>query len=292
MIAHDPAVRCPVCGHGKHRVVYDMAIPYDAVSIPGRIVRCQRCAMWWKIPAPGVRILEHYEEPYASGEMNDQYMLSRAARRFFRSALARIERPAGARPRLLDVGTGMGALLEEANALDFDAEGVDVSLPLVERARARGLRVHLGTASSIAPDGGFDVVTLLDVIEHVDDPRSVLTAIRRLLRPTGQLVVYTPNHRASLVLAARALHRIGVSFPVRAIFGGNHIDVFDDRSLPLLLRSTGFDVQRIVRSPYDPERAGLPLSPFAAAGIRALELVGTPFGRTFRLLVYARPGRP
>ncbi len=286
----EAVARCPLCDATEHEVAYDLRAQQDALSVPGLVARCRRCPMWFKIPERETRLLDKYAEGYADAEMNERYMLGDAARAFFRRVLQGVERtPSPARPRLLDIGTGLGALLEEAQALGFEAEGLDVSEPLVARALARGLRVRHGSAETLNEESAFDVVTLLDVIEHVPEPRNLLLAARRLLKPGGELVVYTPNHRAALVLLARALHRVGVSFPLRVIFAGNHLGFFDDRSLPLLLRRTGFDVRRTVRFAYDPARAGLRLSPAASAGIRTIEWLATPVGRTFRLLVYARP---
>src|SRR5262249_4101302 len=77
--------------------------------------------------------------------------------------------------RLLDVGAASGILLSEATALGFDGVGVEPSGPLARRARADGLVVHEGVLPHPALEGQqFDLVTLVDVIEHVDDPLGLL----------------------------------------------------------------------------------------------------------------------
>ena len=61
-------------------------------------------------------------------------MLSEPSRAFFRKVLEGIGMtPGTSRPRLLDIGTGLGALLEEAQKLGYEAEGVDVCEPLVRK---------------------------------------------------------------------------------------------------------------------------------------------------------------
>jgi SAM-dependent methyltransferase len=97
------------------------------------------------------------------------------------------------RPRILDVGCGTGAnleLLAEYGA----AEGVDVSPAALAFCRARGLRnVRQGEAEKLPyDDGAFDLVTALDVVEHLDDDVAGLREMRRVLRPGGRALLFVP----------------------------------------------------------------------------------------------------
>ena len=175
--------------------------------------------MWFKILSQPDRLSQAYGEEYASAEMSEKYMLSDPSRAFFRKVLGGIGiTPGTSRPRLLDIGTGLGALVEEAQKLGYEAEGVDHCEPLVQKARARGLRVHCKPVEELGAGGNFDVVTMLDVIEHVTEPLKLLATARRLLKPGGRLVVYTPNHRSAIVLLARFLDKLGIGFAVKEIF--------------------------------------------------------------------------
>jgi 2-polyprenyl-3-methyl-5-hydroxy-6-metoxy-1,4-benzoquinol methylase len=194
------------------------------------------------------------------------------------------------RPTLLDVGAGQGALIEEAEALGYDTLGIDRCEPLARRARARGLRVECTSAKDLDGAARFDVVTMMDVIEHVPDPRRLLADARRLLRPLGRLVVYTPNHRGAVVMLAKVLHAIGAGVAVREIFGGNHVCFFDDRSLPLALQAEAFTVDALQLFPYDPSRPGGPVSRASLAAVTAIEWLGKPLNRTFRMLALATKG--
>ncbi|MGD0650535.1 MAG: methyltransferase domain-containing protein [Verrucomicrobiia bacterium] len=259
-------------------------------SVPGLVVRCRRCRMCFKILTANESLAEAYSEDYVVREGIENYMLSEAARAVFRRVLRGIDlAPRAGRPRLLDMGTGLGGLLEEADKLGFDAQGIDLCEPLVRKARARGLRVDCQTAEQFQPASPFDVVTMLDLIEHEPRPRTLLAAARRLLKPGGELVIYTQNHRAAVVLAAHALHAVGLDFAVNEIFGSNHVSFFDDRTLPVAVQQEGFTVRQMKLFPYDPSRPGQPISLVSAAVVSAIELVGRPFGRLFRLLLYARP---
>ena len=96
-------------------------------------------------------------------------------------------------PRILDVGCGTGANLKML-AAHGQAEGVDISTQAIEFCRERGLdSVKLGAAEQLPyDDGSFDLVTALDVIEHLDDDVAGLREMRRVLRRDGRLLVFVP----------------------------------------------------------------------------------------------------
>ena len=98
------------------------------------------------------------------------------------------------RGRLLDMGCGAGEMLSFAQAIGWDAEGVDFDPVAVQSARERELPVQLGTLEAQRyPNGHFHVVLLSHVIEHVHDPLALLREIRRLMVPGGHLFCATPN---------------------------------------------------------------------------------------------------
>jgi len=96
-------------------------------------------------------------------------------------------------PRILDVGCGTGANLQMLSQFGV-AEGVDVSEEALDFCRARGLpQVKLGAAESLPyEDKSFDLVTGLDVVEHLDDDIAGLREMRRVLRPGGRAVLFVP----------------------------------------------------------------------------------------------------
>lgn len=283
-----PPGRCPLCGSADYRVVYDMTAPGASGSIPGLIARCGGCPMWFKAGIPFEAIARAYGDEYGDDVAELGSMSSDTTSAFFRRSLQRVAATGGKRPRLLDIGSGTGALLEVAGAMGFDAEGIDLCRANVERAAARGLRVRHGDAEALDVDGGFDVVTMMDIIEHVVDPVGLLRAVGRALVPGGRLVVYTPNHRAAIVLVARMLARAGMVHPVQEIFGRNHVCFFDDRTLALGLERAGLALEAMKLAPYDPRRPGAPISLLNLAGVTLIERLGQPFRRTFRMLAYAR----
>jgi SAM-dependent methyltransferase len=104
-----------------------------------------------------------------------------------------VERLKTTRPHILDVGCGTGANLELLSQFG-EAEGVDVSSEALAFCRARGLQsVSEGEAEKLPYDNSsFDLVTGLDVVEHLDDDLAGLREMRRVLRPGGRALLFVP----------------------------------------------------------------------------------------------------
>lgn len=93
---------------------------------------------------------------------------------------------------ILDVGCGTGANLEMLKQFG-EAEGVDVSDDALEFCKAKGLKVHKGLAENLPfADESFDLVTALDVVEHLDDDIAGLKEMNRVLKPDGKTLIFVP----------------------------------------------------------------------------------------------------
>lgn len=94
--------------------------------------------------------------------------------------------------RILDVGCGTGANLEMLKKFGA-AEGVDVSDDALEFCRKKGLKVHKGLAEELPfEDERFEVVTALDVVEHLDDDIAGLKEMYRVLKTGGKTLIFVP----------------------------------------------------------------------------------------------------
>lgn len=112
--------------------------------------------------------------------------------------------PAGAR-RYLDVGCGFGGYLVEFAHRGLEVTGIEVDPLRIELARAnladQGIvdRVHERSvleSGLVERLGTFDVITCIDVIEHVEDAPTAMLRMTELLRPGGTLVLEIPNAEA------------------------------------------------------------------------------------------------
>jgi SAM-dependent methyltransferase len=103
----------------------------------------------------------------------------------------------------LDVGCGAGALMRAARNRGWNAVGTEVAETAAEAVRAQSFEVHVGELTGLPlEDGSFDVVSLVEVVEHVEDPRSLVADAARLIRPGGAMYVTTPHGRG---ISARLL---------------------------------------------------------------------------------------
>jgi 2-polyprenyl-3-methyl-5-hydroxy-6-metoxy-1,4-benzoquinol methylase len=99
------------------------------------------------------------------------------------------------RGKLLDIGTNMGFFLRKAREGGFEVEGVEPSPSLSEIARENwGLKIHTCFLEKAnLPTNSFDVITLIDVLEHVTNPQELLSSCFDLLKKDGILVIKVPN---------------------------------------------------------------------------------------------------
>ena len=97
----------------------------------------------------------------------------------------------------LDVGCGAGLLAEPLARLGAAVTGLDASAELVavarDHARAVGLDIDYRSGELAELQGRFDLVTCMEVIEHVADPAAFVTALAKRLAPGGLLILSTPN---------------------------------------------------------------------------------------------------
>lgn len=131
----------------------------------------------------------------------------------------------GGAVRLLDLGCGAGIAAEALAALGHSVLGVDAAGEAIAAARAhaapRGLDLSYreGTAEDICAEGArFPVVTALEVIEHVPDPRAFLTLLADLLTPGGLLFLSTLNRTLRSLLTAK----FGAEYVLRLLPIGTH----------------------------------------------------------------------
>lgn len=100
--------------------------------------------------------------------------------------------------RVLDAGCGTGALLDRLkDRAEIELYGLDFSGQALAYTRQRGhARLVQGDLTRLPfPDGTFDVVTALDVVEHVREDEQALREVNRVLRPDGVLLVSVPAFR-------------------------------------------------------------------------------------------------
>lgn len=222
----------------------------------GTILRCTSCAAVFLPP-------ERHESP-AESLYSQDYFKEREGYFFhdgvvdgsgresahvadFRAGLALIEAHGLESGSLLDVGCATGSFLSLAQAKGWQCRGVEVSAFAAAQARERtGCEIFCGKLED-APFGAgtFDVITMWDLLEHLPDPVQGLEKARRLLKPSGLLLVNTPNENSLLRRVARFLYRGSggwITAPVNRLYHRYHLYYFSADTLGVLFPRAGFEL--------------------------------------------------
>jgi SAM-dependent methyltransferase len=190
---------CGICG-GALAVRYhgvDLAISSDQLSPTSHplgehaeILKCDECAT---LQHPS--LLEHADLAGLYREMRDDaYLDEEAGRRRTARRLLDIVGAQVTAGRLLDIGCGHGLLLDEARARGYETVGLEVSAASAAFGRQQyGLEIREQTLEQLDDGEQFDVITLIDVLEHLSDPVAAIQRCHELLAPNGVLCVVTPD---------------------------------------------------------------------------------------------------
>jgi SAM-dependent methyltransferase len=102
--------------------------------------------------------------------------------------------PATAGARVLDVGCGAGQVVHRLTKAGFEAYGVDVSEPNIEKARRFSSRCQFYNGRNLPfRDGFFASAGALNVLEHVEEPEAFICEIVRVVEPSGRVILSSPN---------------------------------------------------------------------------------------------------
>lgn len=166
------------------------------------LVRCASCGLGMLFPPPKLKAEDYYGKAYYLGECPEglgfNVLDARAIAESRIGMAAKIDWLLARRKisNLLDIGCGIGLLVEAAQKRGIHAEGIDLSSFAVEygsrELHIRGLKAGDFTTVLDAKKT-FDVVYLNHVIEHVPDPVRFVEDCCRYLSPGGWLVLETPD---------------------------------------------------------------------------------------------------
>lgn len=256
MISELRQICCDLCGGD--------AIPVQRSPWPGpwQLFRCGACGLV-SVRADG-KVVDYWAEDLCGLDVyGDATYLAEVDRRY-RKYLGILGGLNGAPGVLLDAGCGPGNFLRAAQRSGWAAYGVEMSEKAAARARDLGLVVETARLEDTRwPDHRFDVITLWDLIEHLDSPRRAIEVVHRKLRPGGLLLLETPDEdfvMRRIVLAARRLSG-GRADLSRYFYYPDHRFYFSERTLTALLIRAGFQIVRVSRDVTTISKARLKISP-------------------------------
>ncbi len=163
---------------------------------------------------------------------------------------------------VLDVGCGGGLLSEAMARLGARVTAIDLADDLIRVAKLHGIesgvqvdyRVQSVEALAAERPGSFDVVTCMEMLEHVPDPAAILQACATLLKPGGHLFVSTLNRTP----AAFALAIVGAEYVARLLPRGTHqyASFIRPSELGGWLRAADLQLEDVSGLMYEPWRNG------------------------------------
>jgi len=233
---------CWLCGEVKLTCVKAADVPstVDAAAFRVTDANYGQCAAVYQCTACSFRQCSDFSDVLSFYQSMDDpgYEASRAPRALQAERLLQSVsryRPGG---RLLDIGAGSGILVEVATRLGYRAEGIEPSEWMVRSAAAHGLKIQAGILPHEEITGPYDVVTLVDVIEHVSDPVELLVQAGTVLASDGIGLVITPDVAS---VAARVMGRHWWHYRMA------HICYFERQTLLAALRHADLEPIAIFR---------------------------------------------
>lgn len=235
-------VPCALCGGLDSRPRFTTPSPWEAgagahfaattdvFGAYGTVVECAGCGLVFTNPRPTPEALlagyAENEDPDYESERDARCMNAHMS-----LAVLRRHAPGG---RLLEIGCAQGFFLNAAR-VSYDVRGVEPSRSAREYA-AGALKLDVPAATmeeARFPDASFDVVAMIDVIEHLADPLGALREAARVLRPGGVLYLVTPDIDS---LSAKLLR--GRWWGLRPA----HVYYFSRATMAGMLKEAGFTV--------------------------------------------------
>jgi 2-polyprenyl-3-methyl-5-hydroxy-6-metoxy-1,4-benzoquinol methylase len=152
-------------------------------------------------PMPSDRLSEIYPNNYYSFHADSGRSIAQRIKQFLddRTFIALTRDIKGETLTALDVGGGSGWLLNDLKRAEPRVNRttvVDIDPRAEQIARSNGHDYHLTTFEQFNTDERFDIILMLNLIEHVTDPAAVLRKAKELLRPGGRIWIKTPNYDA------------------------------------------------------------------------------------------------
>lgn len=185
-------VNCPRCGADDAALRYRLNV--------SSIVTCRICGLSYVDPRVSGPDIERKLQLWAEQDVVDDERLRTAfepgALEYHARFLAWLSRHARLPGRrLLDIGCSTGAFLKVARDAGWQTQGLEIGIASARYAREiLGLEVSRGSIYDFeAPAGSYDAMAMIEVIEHLEQPRLALSQAHRLLKPDGLLLVTTPN---------------------------------------------------------------------------------------------------
>lgn len=234
----DLKIDCPICsGAGKPIRQRNLMTPTKLYMI------CKKCKSFFASEKATKRELITYYASYYSEENLD---IPIVVKNSLTKTVSTFSKFRTSNNSICDIGFGAGALLDAAQADGWNCFGSEFSAGAIAIGQSKGWGVHYGDLTSKDLRGPYDVVTIIETLEHVQDPKELLLGAAARLRRGGLLYGTTPNAGSINALILKQEWSV-ITFP-------EHPILISKKALNRLLIHAGFkDISIKSRgvNPYD-----------------------------------------
>lgn len=230
--------KCNLCNKPLSRVIF--------IKNGFNLVKCSFCGLVYVNNPPSEAELQKLYSFDVGYHAEFQYDDSQCKKHFDHLGIAdhhyKLVRKYKEQGRLLDIGCSAGFFLKVARDNGWETYGLEMSKDTAELARKRyGHEVISGTLhENTYKPKYFDVITMWDVLEHVENPIKTMSIVNRILKDDGIVVLSTPNIDGLFPKASYGISKIINYWPHPE--PPYHLFQFSKDSISKLLMLTGFDL--------------------------------------------------
>jgi 2-polyprenyl-3-methyl-5-hydroxy-6-metoxy-1,4-benzoquinol methylase len=160
------------------------------------VVKCSECGLIYLNPRPDKKLgLEYFEKAYANAKGFENISYYRDYNSIIKRNKLRLDsinQLSIPNRKILDFGAGQGHFVKIANDNGWNAQGIEVSIAGRQSAKLNLDLTLIGSVDELKLNE-FGIITLWDVIEHLEDPKQTLAELSKYLHPNGFLVIETSN---------------------------------------------------------------------------------------------------
>ena len=277
---------CPLCGHFEFKKVF--------TKFSLSVVRCQQCSLLFTNPRLiEAKIMSRYSDDYFFKEYLPVLEASlngsdlTPIKNQFRLFLQIIERFYMPGKKLLEIGCGAGFFLYFAREAGWQVEGIEYIDVAAKYARDKfDLNVQQGKFEEFSFHEEFDLIALLETLEHLREPCLSLKKIYRWLKPGGILLLSTPDYQS--------LSRFFLGINWAVLSPADHLFYFTRDTINRLLKASGFEIIGLESfADFNPRATHVPQSircsfySFLAKHLNQSKLISKMRERAFNELIMA-----
>ena len=298
-------INCPLCGSDK-TTLWSVAKDHEYASTSNeyKYYQCKNCITIFIFPVPEDELHKIYPSNYysfQSAKKNWAFHIKEwLDKKLFKKILRQIKSDS---INVLDIGGGTGWLCDLAKNIDdriIVTQIVDIDSNARKIAEEKGHRYFTGRIEEFSSSEKFDLVLLLNLLEHVANPLLVLKKIEQALKPGGIVLIKTPN-----------IHSLDAGLFRKKYWGGLHCPrhwiIFSENSFRRMLTTTNLKItelkytqggpfwafsiitwlskKRFVKTGKESPIIFHPLFPFLSSLFAAFDFIRRPFAKTSQMFI-------